>query len=76
MFYEVPAEIIEILLKSAEQQRSSFVGPLANLTLQGFYKIGAAVQRVGPPGNHPRNCVSRISPPTPESSSKLDHWCG
>jgi hypothetical protein len=39
MFYEVPAEIIEILRKSAEQQRSSFVGPLANLTLQGFEKI-------------------------------------
>jgi hypothetical protein len=39
MFYEVPAEIIEILLKSAEQQRSSFVGPLANLPLQGFEKI-------------------------------------
>jgi hypothetical protein len=35
--YEFPAQIVEILRKSSEQQRSSFVGPLANLT---FHRKG------------------------------------
>ena len=30
--YEVPAEIVEILRKSSERQRSLCVGPLVNLT--------------------------------------------